>query len=132
MVDLIQIFADVVGLLFAAWATWVAGMMMAQVIKLMPLLLGLAGSLSFHRNFPMESYNGLKTELKMAPLEFLLLPFDYSSKMISEGDLLGLVAGWIAIPIFMFLFLWGIYIGFFYVSMIRFLLRPVRLVYNIN
>jgi len=129
---LLQIFADAVGLFIVAWGTWVAGLMMAQVIKLMPLLIGLAGSLSFHRNFPMESYNGLKTELKMAPLEFLLLPFDYSSKMISEGDLLGLIAGWITIPIFMFLFLWGIYVGFFYVSMIRFLLRPVRLVYNLN
>jgi hypothetical protein len=132
MVDLIQIFADLVGLFVVAWGTWIAGILMAQVIKLMPLFLGLAGSLSFHRGFPMESYNGLKRELKFAPLEFLLLPFRYSSKMIAEGDLLGLLAGWIAIPIFMFLFLIGIYVGLFYVSIVRFLLRPVRLVYNLN
>jgi hypothetical protein len=132
MVDLIQIFADAVGLFVVAWGTWVAGILMAQVIKLMPLLIGLAGSLSFHRDFPMDSYNGLKTQLKMAPLEFLLLPFRYSSKMIESGDLLGLIAGWIAIPIFMFLFLIGIYVGIFYVSILRFLLRPVRFVVNLN
>jgi hypothetical protein len=132
MVNLIQIFADAVGLLFSMWGLWVAGVLFAQVIKLMPLYLGLAGSLSFHRNFPMDAYNGLKTQLKMAPLEFLMLPFRYSSKMISEGDLIGLIAGWIAIPVAMFVFLMGIWTGFWYVSLLRLLLRPFRIVYNIN
>jgi hypothetical protein len=132
MVNIIQISADLVGLLFAAWGTWFAGILTAQIIKMLPLYLGLAGSLSFHDGFPMESYNALRTRLKTAPLEFFLLPFEYSDKMISEENLLGLVAGWIAIPIFMFIFLYGIWIGFWYVSLLRMLLRPFRVVYNLN
>ena len=132
MVDIIQISADIVGILFVLWGLWFSGVIFAQVIKLMPLFLGLAGSLSFHNNFPHNAYQGIQTWLKFAPLRFLALPFRYSGKMIAEGDLLGLITGWIAIPIAMFIFMYGIWIGFWYVSLLRLILRPFRVVYNLN
>jgi hypothetical protein len=132
MTDFVSVFGDLLGLIFVWFGTILAGMMTAQIIKLLPLVLGLAGTLKFHDGFPMDSYNGLRTTLKLAPLRFLLLPFRYSGKMIAEGDLLGLVAGWIAIPIFMFAFLYGVWVGFWYVSLLRMLIPPFRVVYNIN
>ena len=132
MTDFVSVAGDFIGILFVWFGTVLAGVMTAQIIKLLPLVLGLAGSLKFHEGFPMDAYHGLRTTLKLAPLKFLLLPFRYSEKMISEGDLLGLVAGWIAIPIFMMAFLYGIWIGIFYVSLLRILIRPFRVVYNIN
>jgi hypothetical protein len=130
--DYITLLGEALALLFTLWGTWVAGFLTAQIIKLLPLYLGLAGTLSFHPGFPMDAYRGLKTELKLAPLKFFSWPFEYLSMQISEMDLIGFLGGVIAFPIVYFLFLWGVWVGFFYFSILRFLLGPLQLVYNIN
>jgi hypothetical protein len=132
MVDPIGLSTDLLAILFSLWGLWVAGVMMAQIIKLLPLFLGLAGSLRWHRTYPKEAHDEFMRKLQIVPLEFLLLPIRYADKMIAEGDLIGLIAGLIAIPICMFVFVLGIWIGFWYVSLLRLLLRPFRVVYTLN
>jgi hypothetical protein len=132
MTDYITILGDILALLFTLWGTWLAGFLTAQIIKLLPLFLGLAGTLSFHQGFPMDAYRGLKTELKLAPLKFFTWPFEYLSMQVGEGDLIGFLGGIIAFPIVYFLFLLGVWTGLFYFSILRMLLRPIRFVYNLN
>lgn len=129
---MIELLGQALEILFGFFLIFLAGVMAAQVLKLIPLWLALAGSLSFAPGFPHKAYNNAKIELKMFPLRFLLLPLDYFEMQISEGDIIGFIGAVIAFPAIYLTLFWGIWVGFWRVSVIRGFLRVFRINYNLN
>ena len=129
---MIELLGQMLEILFGFFLIFLAGVMAAQVLKLIPLWLALAGSLSFAPGFPHHSYNQARVELKMFPLRFLLLPMEYFQMKINQGDIIGFIGGVLAFPAIYFFLFYGIWFGFWRVSIIRMLVRPFRIVYNIN
>ena len=127
-----MIFGAILEFLIVLGLIYLSGILVAQSIKLLPVLFAFSEIMRFHQGFPVESYLELRTLLKMAPFRLVAASIDYIIQRLLQDGLAEFIGAVLGFGIFWTLFIIGILYGLFYVRLRSYLLPPVRLVYNLN
>jgi hypothetical protein len=127
-----ELFGGAIEALFVIGIIYLAGILTAQSIKLLPLFLGLSEVMRVHRTFPVEDYLQLRTLLKMAPYNLLVSSIQYTIDQLFQGGIAAFLGSLLGMVGFWVIFLVALFHGLFYFRLRSFLLLPVRFVINLN
>jgi hypothetical protein len=125
-------FGEAIEFIFGLGLIYAGGIVLAQVIKILPLFLGMSEVMRFHRTFPVDAYLELRTLLKMAPYRLLTNSVEYCITQLFEQGVLAFAGSLIGLAVFWFIFGIGILQGLFFFRLRSLLVFPVRIVYNLN
>ena len=112
---------------------YLAGILAAQSLKLLPPFLALSELMNItHPDFPSADYHQLQNLVKMAPFRLLISSVEYTIHTLFAEGILAFIGSLMGMVSFWVIFLIAVFHGLFYIRLRSFLILPVRLVYNLN